>query len=148
VTAIDASPEMLEINRATVADSRVRYEQQDLFTWQPEREYDLVFVGFWLSHVPPDLLEPFLDRICRAVRPGGHLVLIDQCDDLRDGPVPDREGIYERRRVADGRAFTIVKVYYHPGMLARWVTRAGFDARAHRFGDSFYYVVGKRVGAP
>jgi len=101
-------------------------------------------VGFWLSHVPPDLLYRFLERICRAVRPRGHLLLIDQCDDLRDGPVPDREGICERRRVTDGRTFTIVKVYYHPGMLARRLTQAGFDARAHWFGGSFFYVVGGR----
>ena len=145
VTAVDASPEMLEINRRIVADPRVRYQQHDLFTWQPEDQYDLVFVGFWLSHVPPDLLEPFLDRICRAVRPRGHLILIDQCDDLRGGPVPDREGICERRSVTDGRTFTIVKVYYHPGVLALRLARAGFDARAHRIGDSFFYVIGRRV---
>ena len=79
------------------------------------------------------------------MRPRGHLILIDQCDDLRGGPVPDREGICERRSVTDGRTFTIVKVYYHPGVLALRLARAGFDARAHRIGDSFFYVIGRRV---
>src|SRR5262245_17545841 len=50
VTAVDASPEMLGLNAAKVADPRVRYVQADLFAWQPDREYDLVFFAFWLSH--------------------------------------------------------------------------------------------------
>jgi ubiquinone/menaquinone biosynthesis C-methylase UbiE len=47
VTAIDASPEMIEINRRRVAHRRVLYKEADLFTWDPEREYDLLFTAFW-----------------------------------------------------------------------------------------------------
>ena len=35
VTAVDASPEMIAMNQARVADPRVSYVQADLFTWQP-----------------------------------------------------------------------------------------------------------------
>src|SRR5579859_2533287 len=35
ITAVDASPEMIEINRARVASERVSYVQADLFSWQP-----------------------------------------------------------------------------------------------------------------
>jgi ubiquinone/menaquinone biosynthesis C-methylase UbiE len=56
VTAVDASPEMLAIAAARVGDDRVRFIQADLFTWVPDRRYDEVFFGFWLSHVPPDVL--------------------------------------------------------------------------------------------
>ena len=51
VTAVDASPEMLAIAAARVCDGRVRFIQADLFTWAPDRRYDVVFIGFWLSHV-------------------------------------------------------------------------------------------------
>jgi SAM-dependent methyltransferase len=51
VTAIDASPRMLERNRREVGDSSVTYVSADIFDWQPDRRYDAVFFGFWLSHV-------------------------------------------------------------------------------------------------
>jgi ubiquinone/menaquinone biosynthesis C-methylase UbiE len=58
VTAVDASPEMLDIAAARVGDERVRFVQADLFTWTPDRRYDVVFFGFWLSHVPLEPLSP------------------------------------------------------------------------------------------
>src|SRR5712671_32437 len=45
VTAVDASPEMLAIAAARVGDDRVRFVQADLFTWVPDRRYDVVFIG-------------------------------------------------------------------------------------------------------
>jgi trans-aconitate methyltransferase len=52
VTALDAAPEMLALARNRVADPRVKFVCADLFTWRPDRRYDVVFFGFWLSHVP------------------------------------------------------------------------------------------------
>lgn len=138
VMAVDASPEMIAINRHRVADPRVEYQQADLFEWEPRHQYDLVFFAFWLSHVPPDLLDPFLFKVRRAVRPGGHLFIVDQCDDLPDDPPPEREGLLEIRRLADGRAFTIVKVYYHPTLLACRMRQLGFQAEAERISPFFY----------
>ena len=48
VTAVDASPEMLAIAAARCQDDRVRFVQADLFSWEPDRRYDVVFFGFWL----------------------------------------------------------------------------------------------------
>ena len=63
VTAVDASPEVLEINRArlreTGRENAVRYVEADLFGWRPDAAYDAVFFGFWLSHVPPERFEAF-----------------------------------------------------------------------------------------
>lgn len=58
VTAVDASPEMLAIAAARVGNRRVRFIEADLFTWKPDRRYDVVFFGFWLSHVPAERLHP------------------------------------------------------------------------------------------
>ena len=145
IIAIDASPEMLELNRSNVADARVRYRQADLFEWRPDGEYDLVFMAFWLSHVPPGLMDTFLDNVRTAVRPGGNVFIVDQCEDFRDRPVPEREGIRETRRTSDGRIFSIVKVYYHPALLADRLARFGFDARGERVRDSFFFVSGTRA---
>ena len=43
---------MININRAKLQSGRVDYQRVDLFAWQPRRQYDMVFFGFWLSHVP------------------------------------------------------------------------------------------------
>ena len=150
VTAIDSSPEMLAINRNRVADlsssggDRVRYQQADLFTWEPERQYDLLFAAFWLSHVPPDLMDPFLDKIRRAVRPRGTVYIVDQCNDIPDDAQRAWEGIVQKRRVGDGRVFTVVKVYYHPSLLAGRFRDFGFAARAERVGESFFSIVGPK----
>src|SRR5690349_6272946 len=43
VTAVDASLEVLALNRARVGAERVRFLQQDLFQWQPTEQYDVIF---------------------------------------------------------------------------------------------------------
>ena len=144
VTAIDASPEMIDLNRRSIASDRVTYQERDLFHWKPEGQYDLLFAGFWLSHVPPDIIDDFLVKIYRVVRPGGTIFLVDQCNDIRDDVQGDTEGILQRRRVADGRTFTIVKVYYHPALLAGRLNRFGFQATPERIGESFFSILGQR----
>jgi demethylmenaquinone methyltransferase/2-methoxy-6-polyprenyl-1,4-benzoquinol methylase len=49
VTAVDASPRMLAINQSRVDSPSVTYVEADIFAWQPDRTYDAVFFGFWLS---------------------------------------------------------------------------------------------------
>lgn len=66
VAALDAAPEMLAIASARINDERARFIQADVFSWRPDRRYDAVFFGFWLSHVPPERFDSFwsLARDC------------------------------------------------------------------------------------
>lgn len=144
VTAIDASPEMIDLNRQRVGSDRVIYQHEDLFQWEPDTQYDLLFGGFWLSHVPPDRIDDFLNKVRRAVRPHGTVFFVDQCNDIPDDAQGETEGILQRRRVADGREFTIVKVYYHPVLLGLALGRLGFAVDAQRVGESFFTIVGRR----
>src|SRR5438270_333279 len=81
VTAIDASSEVLAINRARVGGDNVEYIEADLFTWLPRRRYDAVFFSFWLSHVPADRFDAFWAMVARALMPGGAAYLIDSAFD-------------------------------------------------------------------
>jgi 2-polyprenyl-3-methyl-5-hydroxy-6-metoxy-1,4-benzoquinol methylase len=54
VTAVDAAPEALVINRARHGDEHVSYIEADLFAWVPPRRFDAVCFAFWISHVPAD----------------------------------------------------------------------------------------------
>ena len=77
VTAIDAAPEMLAQHRQNIPNPHVIRQQANIFNWVPSQEYDLVFFSFWLSHVPPGRCDAFLAKAVRAVRPGGHLFIVD-----------------------------------------------------------------------
>jgi len=48
VTAVDASPEVIAINRSRVGLTNVRYVEADLFAFEPDARYECVFMSFWL----------------------------------------------------------------------------------------------------
>lgn len=146
VTALDASTEMIAINRAKLNARNVEYKQVDLFNWQPEQQYDLVFFSFWLSHVPPERLESFLATVNRAVRPGGRIFLIDsrheQNSSATDHPLREDEHIYRTRKLSDGSLYTIVKVFYEPDDLSATLQTAGFQPDARTTEHYFIYASG------
>ncbi len=132
VTAIDSSEEMLELNRQKVPSEKVTYTLTDLFYWQPVMAYDAIFMGFWLSHVPPAMLFNFIGTMVGALKPGGKIFFVDSlpaptsmAKDMVDEvtrqrsftqlPASDYETML--RRLNDGREFQVVKVYYVPDDL-------------------------------
>lgn len=147
LTALDAAPEMLDLNRRKLADPRVRYQQADLFAWEPDQEYDLVFFAFWLSHVPRDRLDGFLDKLRRAVRPGGQVFCVDEPAGTRAAFPTAGDGDRQARRLADGREFTIVKVYYDPRELETRLAQRGFTAIQVTRGDYFFRLTATRAPA-
>ncbi len=130
VAALDASEEVLALNREKLKAANVTYQQADLFTWEPEQQYDLVFFSFWLSHVPPEQFAPFLAKVNRATKPGGRIYLIDSRPDetstAKDNPLRKDEHIYRTRKLNDGSTYMIVKVFYEPESLSSALRAAGF----------------------
>src|SRR5437763_5154525 len=149
VTAVDASPEMVELNRAKVASDRVTYVLADLFTWRPDRRYDAVCFGFWLSHVPGELLDDFLAMVASALRPGGKLFFVDgrrePTSTAADHQLPDEHTPVMTRRLNDGREFQIVKIFYEPAALAARFARAGLAVTVRETPTYFIYGTGERV---
>jgi SAM-dependent methyltransferase len=114
VTAVDASPEMLAIAAARVGNDRVRFIQADLFTWRPDRRYDVVFFGFWLSHVPAERFASFWSLVADCLQPEGRVFF---ADDAYRAPDELIEGSTIRRQVPDGTAYRLVKVPHQPADL-------------------------------
>jgi ubiquinone/menaquinone biosynthesis C-methylase UbiE len=137
ILAVDASPEMLALNRAKVADSRVRYQLTDLFAWEPDTLVDLAFAAMWFSHVPSERLLPMLSALRRAVRPGGQLCIIDEPDRSPVRPPATEDPDLEMRELRDGRQFQIVKIYRSPQRLAALCVDAGFTQVTHISGTCF-----------
>jgi SAM-dependent methyltransferase len=109
VTAVDASTQMLTIAAARTTSSRVRFIQADLFAWRPDRRYDAVFMGFWISHVPAERFASFWSLVADCLKPEGRVFFCDDAyrteDELIDGPGSSTI----RRHVPDGTAYRLVK---------------------------------------
>ncbi len=131
LTAVDASPEVIAINRGRVAARNVDYVEADIFEWRPTRKYDLVFFSFWLSHVPDDRFAAFWQGVRSALAPQGAAYLVDSAFDTmstaKDHPVPRKDGVVTRK-LNDGREFRIVKLFYRPEDLSAKLSGIGWDA--------------------
>lgn len=148
ITAVDASPEMVEINRARVQSERVTYILADLFTWQPERQYDVVFFGFWLSHVPLERMASFWRTLALALRPGGKFFFLDNQREVTTTSVDQQlPAIYSQlmtRKLNDGRTFQIVKNYFEPAVLTAQCQAAGLHATVKTTTTYFLYGLGQK----
>ncbi len=148
VTALDASPEVLEINRARVSDPKVRYAEVDLLNWKPDGVYDTIFFSFWLSHVPPERFDDFWNLVQSCLAPGGRVFLLDSLYDATstaaDHTLEEADAETQTRRLNDGREFRIVKVFYPPEELARKLTGLGWRFDMQSTPNYFLYGSGER----
>lgn len=148
ITSLDAAPEVQAISRAKNPTAPVTYAQADLFAWEPTTTYDLVFFGFWLSHVPPDRLDDFLAKVNRALKPGGVVFLVDsqRSSQKRKGASPwPLEGHVQQRELRDGSQHKIVKIYYQPDELQAKLAEHGFQATVTATENYFIYAQGSKI---
>jgi demethylmenaquinone methyltransferase/2-methoxy-6-polyprenyl-1,4-benzoquinol methylase len=138
LTAVDASPEMLALAAEKVGDERVRFLQADLFGWRPDRAYDVVFFGFWLSHVPLERFESFWAMVGACLAPGARVLFVDDAfrtdDELIEGP----ESVTIRRRLNDGTAYRAVKVPHTPASLERRIADLGWRVAVEQMPGPFF----------
>jgi len=126
----DAAEAPLERARERLLAHRLRAHIHVRDAWaDPEGEpADLLFAGFWLSHVERARTTEFLDIARRWLRPGGRLAIIDSLPDPQSGAAdhPAPAGDLAVRRLDDGREFTIVKVHRPADEIRVSLEAAGF----------------------
>ncbi len=130
----DAAEAPLDLARERLVAHRLRAHIHVRDAWaEPDRAVDGLFLGFWLSHVPASRLAVFLALARRWLKPGGLLGFIDSRLDPQSGAVdqpagtePERVAGIDRRSLADGREFRVVKVHHEPAELATALLAAGF----------------------
>lgn len=162
LTAVDASPEVLEINAGKLGAERDRVDLvvADLFAWDPPTTYDAVLFGFWISHVPADRWGDFWSVVRRSVRPGGAIWFCDNADPelgWRAGVLPRPEARFlsgdayidagtriTERTLPDGRSFRVVKRFFQPDALARDLAGHGFDTTVTN--TDWAFLVGRGIG--
>ncbi len=139
---------MLAINRAKVASPRVSYVLADLFSWHPERVYDAVFFGFWLSHVPRERLDDFLHSCVAMLRPEGKVFFVDSRRSPNAPVTPPEETEQASqvvvRTLKDGRTSKIVKNLYDATDLAARCACTELDLTVRQTATYFLYGFGVR----
>ena len=147
LTAIDASAEVLALNQARLPLGRVRYQQADLFHWQPDTTYDMIFFSFWLSHVPPTHFDAFWQMVRSALAPGGRVFFVDSryepTSTATDHTLRAREEFVTTRRLNSGDEFQIVKIFYEPKVLADRLAGLGWQFEIAETDHYFVYGQGK-----
>jgi demethylmenaquinone methyltransferase/2-methoxy-6-polyprenyl-1,4-benzoquinol methylase len=140
--ATDASPEMLEINRAKHPDCDVRYAVANAFTLSATHDFDMVFFGFFLSHVPPSEFDAFWGVVEGLLVPGGRVFFVDEGRhfEWREDWINEAAGIV-RRPLTDGTVHRAVKVLWRPEDLEARLTELGWDASVHSEGPFYWGTV-------
>jgi len=144
ITAVDASPEMLAIASARVGDERVRFIQGDLFAWAPEGRYDVVFFGFWLSHVPVERFESFWGLVSDCLKTDGRVFFVDDGYRTPDELIYGGSPSVIRRQLNDGSSYRVVKVPYEPKHLEVRLRGLGWRVTVSPTSGPFFWGVGTR----
>jgi 2-polyprenyl-3-methyl-5-hydroxy-6-metoxy-1,4-benzoquinol methylase len=126
ITAVDASPEMLRIASARIDGERVRFVQANIFDWEPDQRYDVVFFGSWLSHVPLERFASFWSKIADCLKPGGRVFFVDDAYRTPDELVEGESSSTILRRLNDGSAHRAVKVPHRADELEERLARVGW----------------------
>jgi demethylmenaquinone methyltransferase/2-methoxy-6-polyprenyl-1,4-benzoquinol methylase len=149
LSAYDAADAPLDKARDRLLAHNLRAHLHVRDAWaEPDRQVDAVFAGFWLSHIQRGELDLFLGLVRRWLKPGGTFLFIDSREDPQSGAAdndrPQLAPDVQMRRLADGRSFRVVKVYYLPAELEDALARAGFTA-AKVTPTSRFFLLGRAV---
>ena len=135
----------------------------DLFAWDPPRRFDVVMMGFWLTHVPDQRLDEFWALIDRAVKPDGRVFVLDSAHpDLAARPAGasydvhyesasavhstlDVDAHRATRSLDDGREFEIVKRFWRPSDFISDTSRRGWRFVAEETTHFFFMAHGSRA---
>ena len=135
VLAIDSSSDMIA-RCARVPGASVQYHCADIREWSLESA-DVVVLNLTLQFLPPEDHLPLLQRIARALRPGGVLILTEKVrfDDPEEDLVQKRYESFKRARgyseleISQKRtALEQVLARDTPATHRERLTAAGFDS--------------------
>jgi ubiquinone/menaquinone biosynthesis C-methylase UbiE len=128
VVALDSSPEMVEQARSRVGDPAPTFVVADVFDWQPDRRFESVFFGFWLSHVPPQRFGAFWKLLDRCLAPGGRALFVDEGPPRAAREPAAASSPVVKRQLRDGTIHEVVKIFYAPKELTGKLADLGWSA--------------------
>jgi demethylmenaquinone methyltransferase/2-methoxy-6-polyprenyl-1,4-benzoquinol methylase len=152
-TVLDSSEKTLETLKPRLAlfGSRVQYIHADIFRWVPRTRYDVVFFGYWLSHVPPKFFDRFWDLVRSALKENGRVFFVDSLTVnsplVHYGSVDPATSV-QVRKMQDGRELRVYKVFYEPDRLRSSLQDLGWDATVRTTAKHFLYGMASPLPLP
>ncbi len=149
IVAADISMEMLSVARKKELRRPVRFVQADLYRAPfATGSFDLVTVGFWLSHHPRQDFKALFEAISEPLSTGGQFWLTDNNPPAegatRQTVHYDSHGNrFARRYLDDGRPFVILKNYFTEDDLVTTL-RSFFVLERLTYGECYWTAVCKR----
>jgi demethylmenaquinone methyltransferase/2-methoxy-6-polyprenyl-1,4-benzoquinol methylase len=120
----------------------VRFVEADVFHWEPDRRYDVVFFGFWLSHVPLERFASFWSLVADCVGSAGRVFFVDDGYRTPDELVEGESSSTILRRLNDGTAHRAVKVPHRADELEERLARVGWRVKVTPTAGPFYWGAG------
>jgi demethylmenaquinone methyltransferase/2-methoxy-6-polyprenyl-1,4-benzoquinol methylase len=147
LTAVDASPEMIALNRARVPHDNVRYVEADLFAWSAPERYDVVFFSVWLSHVPPQRFEGFWTLVADCLNETGRVFVIDELPAVAAHERWNSGAIAPvvERALSTGARYRAVKVLHDPAELRARLSALGWRADIRAVSRRLFYATVART---
>ena len=127
VVGADYWPEMIRQARAKEYGKSPLFVQADIGRLPfVEGSFDLIVLGFWLSHQSKETLDRFLETVCRPLRRGGLIWTTDnnppaEGSEMHSVTTDAHGNHFKRRWLDDGREFVILKNYFGRDELAELV---------------------------
>jgi SAM-dependent methyltransferase len=153
VTAVDASPEVIELARAGLDDPRVSYACRPVRVGAAGG-VRRVFLRLLALARTGGAVRELLGESRAGATPRGKVFFVDSLPSDPSSavdhrlPYPGEETM--TRRLADGREFRIVKRFYEPHALSRRLADLGWDAQGQATTEFFIYgqatKISERVG--
>ena len=123
VIATDIAPEMIREAKNKKYNRPVRFINCDIYNLPFKRaSFDLILIGFWLSHEPKQNYNKFFEIIQWPLKPNGQIWLIDN-NPPAEGPksgylYTDEFGNnFKSRRLDNGEDFSLLKNYFSENEL-------------------------------
>lgn len=148
ITAVDSSSETLAICKAKVGAQKVSFIKDDIFSFKPDKLYDLVFFSFWLSHVPPDKFNSFWQLVSNSLKKNGRVFFIDSLKHETPKPKSNSqkpEDITSLRNLKSGKEFKIIKIFYQPQKLSQKLQKLGWQVKVKSTPNFFIYGFGRKL---
>jgi len=104
----------------------------------------VVFIGFWLSHVPPERFGSFWSFVADCLEPDGRVFFADDGHRTHRELVKGPSSATIRRELRDGTSYRLVKVPYRPVDLEKQLRRLGWQVKVTPTSGAFYWGAGRR----
>ncbi len=147
ISMLDQSQKMLEQAKGRAISEGIvdkcRFIHGNFFEIDLDERYDSAIVGFLLSHLTEGDTHRFFSKLDSVLKSNSQLMLIDSSWSKTRQIYREKEG-FQKRKLDDGREFSIFKKYFESDELSQIVISRGFTVIHQYFGDAFLAIIAER----